>query len=134
MIDGHVAEKLITLDDSPVGREQFYITFNGAVFIHNGGYATQSALIQAESERMSNIEPHQAKANRNMLYLTSVIAFGTFVAALYYYLEIVRSDKEIHFASLVTSIFLFLAGAISTAILCLILLQVRQAAKEKIYM
>jgi hypothetical protein len=63
----------------------YLISIQGSIF---KGYVDQKNRQDRESIRMDTFE-RELMVNRNMtLYLTILIAFGTLVAAIYYYFEI----------------------------------------------
>lgn len=65
--------------------DYFYtISFNGSVFIENGGYIAKSIRDAFEHNRLEKLEISQMESQKSMTRLTMIIAFGTLVAAVYY--------------------------------------------------
>ncbi len=73
------------------------ITISGILFINSGGYQNYYNKLQIEQNSMSDLKSEQrrhsaslVRLNRWLVVLTWVIAIGTFVAALYYLIEILK--------------------------------------------
>ena len=91
--DGYVFSKDKSIPSG--SRTTFYISFEGLVFLEQGGYRGEYERNLSEAARLASLESRQAQAERNLLILNSLIAFGTLVAAVYYVLEILRHYKVI---------------------------------------
>jgi len=59
----------------------YQITFNGEFFKFNGGY-------KGEYERNNKALLEERKNQKNMVWLTGILAVGTTIAAYYYLLQI----------------------------------------------
>jgi len=69
------------------GIESVYIiTFDGLVYDELGGYNAT----YLENNKLKNILEQQNKNQEQIKYLTIIIAIGTGMAAIYYFLEIVK--------------------------------------------
>lgn len=98
--DNYIKEFKTTFDIKGFENElitYLILTTHGYTFIKNSGYVHNyySKLSLEEENRLlrqSQIELNKAtlSTNRRMLWLTLVIAIGTFIAAIYYIFEIYR--------------------------------------------
>lgn len=84
--DGYIVEQ-----KRPNEQNVYSITFDGLIF---EGYVHENASIRKEQERLRTLENHQLELSKRMNFLTSVMAVGTTVAAIYYLIEILK-----HFCS-----------------------------------
>ena len=76
-------------------QSHFNISFEGIVFIKNGGYEKQYQQTQQKEiefyemmNRQSALESKNTLFQAQLVVLTYLIAFGTLVAAIYYLLEV----------------------------------------------
>jgi hypothetical protein len=80
---------------SPKKDHYYKISFEGMVFIENGGYENEYRKNQKEQieysdlqKRQSLLEDKQLKTQNQLVFLTFLVALGTLIAGLYYVLEI----------------------------------------------
>lgn len=80
---------------SPKKDHYYKISFEGMVFIENGGYENQNRENQRienwnneMTERQNALEKKQVSSQFQIVVLTWIIALGTLIAGLYYVLEI----------------------------------------------
>ncbi|MFE3872203.1 hypothetical protein ACFX5F_13320 [Flavobacterium sp. ZS1P70] len=85
------------LFDTPRTNYFYNISFEGRVFIKNGGYENQNRENQKKenwnnemTERQNALEEQQSSNQFQLVLLTWVIAIGTLVAAAYYLIEILK--------------------------------------------
>jgi hypothetical protein len=71
-------------------KDYYSITFDGQVFIEQGGYIQRSINEQAENTRLDKIENNQKFHRRWMTALTAILAAGTLIAAIYYLHELLK--------------------------------------------
>lgn len=99
--DGYVNQESEKTTDqifnTPRTNHYYKISFEGLFFIKNGGYKNQNLEIQKKEIKYEKIQSEQSRQARSLVrlnywlvVLTWVIAIGTFVAALYYLLEILK--------------------------------------------
>jgi hypothetical protein len=81
--------------DNGLINSEFHITFEGIIFIKKGGYCQERLEAQRKEKAYELLKIEQKRhetsllsLNRRMVLLTKIIAFGTFIAAVYYLLEI----------------------------------------------
>ena len=84
--------------NTPRTNHYYKISFEGLVFIKNGGYQNQNDEIQRKQNELSDLKSQQSahsislvRLNRWLVILTWVIAIGTFVAGIYYLIEILKA-------------------------------------------
>ncbi|WP_026452135.1 hypothetical protein [Aequorivita capsosiphonis] len=85
------------LFNSPRTNNYYRISFEGLFFIKEGGYENQNQETKKKEIEYGKIQSEQKRQARNLVrlnywlvVLTWVIAIGTFVAALYYLMEILK--------------------------------------------
>jgi len=80
--DGYIEK--VKSPDSLKEINSFYITtFDGVLFLdHPGGYVKQAALYASENIRIDKLESDQRESQKNLVRLTSWIAWGTVGAAV----------------------------------------------------
>lgn len=99
--DGYINSYLkkvgLNLDNTPRTVDYYNISFEGIFFIKNGGYEKELQKNQkAEIEfvelkkRQFLLEEKHSSIQCQLLFLTWVIAIGTFVAAIYYLIEVLK--------------------------------------------
>ena len=78
---------------------QYTLTFEGEVFIKDGGYCTrQERLVSHQNQenerniRVDKLAYDQMASQTSMVWLTAILAIGTSVAAFYYFHELLKSD------------------------------------------
>ena len=64
------------------------ITFDGIIFIINGGYHAQQRRLERENNNFQELQVRQDALANQTFWLTVVIAGGTTVAGVYYFLYI----------------------------------------------
>jgi hypothetical protein len=69
-------------------KDRFYLLFRGKVLSENRGYTQEQTNRDAGNIRVAALEHFQKVNACRMTCLTVVIAFGTLVAALYYFAEL----------------------------------------------
>jgi len=74
----------------------YFITFDGELFIQMGGYAQQLITNANEINRQKNIELAAIANRKTITILTWIIAIGTFMAGLYYSIEILKDYRLFH--------------------------------------
>lgn len=100
--DGYVNQDSENTTDqifnTPRTNHYYKISFEGLVFIKNGGYQNQNDEIQRKQNELSDLKSQQSahsislvRLNRWLVILTWVIAIGTFVAGIYYMIEILKA-------------------------------------------
>lgn len=100
--DGYVNQESEKTTDqifnTPRTDHYYRISFEGLVFIKNGGYENHYAKIQMKENELSDLKSQQSRhstalvrLNRWLVILTWVIAIGTLVAGIYYLIEILKS-------------------------------------------
>jgi hypothetical protein len=75
---------------SEIDEPFYFITFDGKVHITSGGYEGDFTSKNKEKARISSLEKVQNKVQCQMVILTSIIALGTLIAAIYYLKEIFK--------------------------------------------
>jgi len=78
---------LITEINNLDSQSTYHVTFKGLTF---NGYASEKQSLQAEKERLKILDEKTLKLTSWTTRLTWIIAIGTFVAAIYYLLEILN--------------------------------------------
>jgi hypothetical protein len=88
------------------------ITVRGWFFIDNGGYTQQKINQDSEKNRLQNIETSQLSLSRKLNVLTAIIAGGTVVAAVYYFLDIYDNHQMVayYLFGVMTVLLLWLIG------------------------
>ena len=97
--DGYVNQNSDNVTDRIFGTTKtdhyFKISFEGTVFIENGGYENEYQKTQKEQndyselkKKQSLLEEKQISNQFQIVVLTWIIALGTLIAGLYYVLEI----------------------------------------------
>ena len=66
----------------------FDITFDGIIFIINGGYHAQQRRIERDNNNFQELQVRQDALAKSTFRLTVVIAIGTSIAGVYYFLYI----------------------------------------------
>ncbi len=66
----------------------YKLSFEGKVFIQQGGYREQFKVNVAENIRLDNLEKRQKHFEWNQTLLLTLVAVGTLIAAVYYLMEI----------------------------------------------
>ena len=64
------------------------ISLEGIVFEGNGGYAEKSVHEKLESARIKKIESDLKKYSYGLMVFTGVVAIGTLISAIYFFIEI----------------------------------------------
>ena len=87
----------INMNKTPYVVECYNISFEGSFFIKNDGYRQASLEAQRKEDEYELLNGEQKlhatallSLNRRMVLLTWAIAFGTLIAAIYYFLEILH--------------------------------------------
>ena len=99
--DGYVNQKSKNgtdqLFNSPRTYDYYTISFEGLVFIDCGGYENQirknqsiESLKNEMTEQQNAFEEKQVRFQGQIAFLTWIIALGTLIAAVYYFLEILK--------------------------------------------
>ena len=99
--DGYVNQESENTTDqifnTPKTNHYYKISFEGSFFIKNGGYENQYHKNQNIEnsrnemiERQNALEEKQSRNQTQLVVLTWIIALGTFVAAVYYFLETLK--------------------------------------------
>ncbi len=119
ILDGYVAEATVMLDGSPVGTYQYYITLNGAQFVHRGGYTKETERLRAKNLRATT--------------QTLALGVGSVLAGLYGLFEMMKALlkhykilPDVFSISAMALICVFLVGGILTTILYLLLKETRK--------
>lgn len=87
--DGYIDELEQNIPFSTQGTFTTYtISFDGLVFLSEGGYNLRSKKIQLEEQRLYDVEKSQFVQQKWIHHLTWIIAIGTAVAAIYYGFQI----------------------------------------------
>ena len=73
---------------APIKFRRYSISFDGKLFIEQGGYTQQAIRRNAESIRVETLERFQKATADRMTYLTIILAAGALIAALYYLVEL----------------------------------------------
>lgn len=83
------------LFNTPRTDHYYRISFEGLVFIKNGGYENEfhksqsiESLKNEMIQRQNDLEEKQSRNQTQLVVLTWVIALGTLIAGVYYFLEI----------------------------------------------
>lgn len=80
-------QKRIDLKSEPI---QIRLTFSGSMFFLNEGYKALKESEKFEKERISELERKTERNQSSLVFLTGVIAIGTFVAAFYYIIQLLK--------------------------------------------
>ncbi|MGO4921620.1 hypothetical protein [Maribacter spongiicola] len=99
--DGYVNEESEEYTDplfkTPKINYFYKISFEGLVFMNHGGYEnlirknqTLENLRNEMTERQNALEEKQVRFQGQIVFLTWAIALGTLIAAVYYFLEILK--------------------------------------------
>ena len=70
------------------GNSLLFLSFRGIILKECGGYKQKIINQNAENVRLENIESRAMVNRKTVTFLTWVIAAGTFVAAVYYGIEV----------------------------------------------
>ena len=100
--DGYVNQESENTTDqifnTPRTNHYYKISFKGLVFIKYGGYQNQLDKNQKKENEVSDLKSQQFahsvslfRLNRWLVTLTWVIAIGTFIAGIYYLIEILKA-------------------------------------------
>ncbi|MCD8423649.1 hypothetical protein [Tenacibaculum finnmarkense] len=72
--------------------DYFYkISFEGLVFIKNGGYHNYYEKTRMKENELSDLKSQQSRHSTHLVFLTWLIALGTLIAGVYYILEILKT-------------------------------------------
>jgi len=125
-------DKYIDLDWQPKEEEaahnppnQLKITFRGIMFINSGGYSQKKINDDAQNNRLEKLEQSQKDYQNYIVWLTGILALGTTVAGVYYFLEIYDTHLVIAY---------YLLGLISGILLAALvwsIFQKRKKSKDK---
>lgn len=88
----HPCETAYTESGTPKIRieYQFAITFEGKIFLKQGGYSSEDIRSREQNTRLEILENELRENRKWTLYLTILIALGTLVAAIYYSIEVLN--------------------------------------------
>ena len=88
------------LFNTPRTDHYYKISFEGLVFIDSGGYENQNRENQRienwnneMTERQNALESKQSRNQGQLVVLTWIIAIGTLIAGVYYFLEILKISE-----------------------------------------
>ena len=96
--DGYVFEDTYTdymSEAKPKTFTVFKVSFSGQFFLSTGGYQAEFLRKNSERIRMFAIENQQMENNKQIVWLTIIIAFGTFISGVYYSVEIFKFFKSL---------------------------------------
>ena len=80
----HAGDKFDINTKSTAYVNQFCITFDGKIFLKQGGYNLEDIRFREQNKRLEKLEIDQRENQRNMEKLTFWIAVGAIVASGYY--------------------------------------------------
>lgn len=91
---GRIVDKLIKderVEKRVVGSEFLYfITFDGKVFLEDGGYRQRAINDVSESTRLERMERAQTEYQTNTILLTIILAVGALIPAAPYLIKLLK--------------------------------------------
>ena len=78
----------LLIDKYIISIEPLTISLEGIVFEGSGGYAEKSVQEKLESARIKKIESDLKKYSYGLMVFTGVVAIGTLISAIYFFIEI----------------------------------------------
>ena len=78
----------LLIDKYIISIEPLTISSEGIVFEGNGGYAEKSVREKLENARIKKIENDLKKYSYGLMVFTGVVAIGTLISAIYFFIEI----------------------------------------------
>lgn len=99
--DGYVRR----VDHPDGGSSTYHITFKGLIF---EGYEKERENLNRERDAIRNLERANARRSNDLNQMTAFIAFGTIMAAAYYWIEIVRDKETSNFFKIGLSVLILL--------------------------
>lgn len=85
-----ILQKLFKDNFIEVYQDCFIISFEGKMFIEDGGYEKQLINETNRNNRIENLEKNQIIYQRILIWLTALVALGTIVTGIYYGIEIYK--------------------------------------------
>jgi len=77
-----------SIQNDNIEYKYYKTTFKGELFIQDGGYIGKAKVLEHEKNQLEILQLSQIETQSKLVMLTCIIAIGTFIAALYYLLEI----------------------------------------------
>ncbi len=98
--------------DVTPSRYYYSITFDGRFFIQSGGYAGEYQRKMADVQRIKALEENQQSNTSKMTSLTVILAAGTIFQTFYYVYDITVNKTPQNAVSVLTILFVFIAGCV----------------------
>ncbi|MEI8280656.1 MAG: hypothetical protein WCG87_12930 [Bacteroidota bacterium] len=114
----------------PTKEKIYRITFEGRVFIQQGGYSAENESKMAGEQRLRDAERNARAIQITTLILTLFVALGSIVAATYYFLEIWKNASAGQYHTNSTFWQLLALFLLSGAILCVSWLRVNKRSNN----